>query len=222
MRDPSATAERMRFSWREFFSLLRNRDLIGVLIGFFCFDYYWYFLINWLPSYFVKERHFTILKAGIYTSLPLVVFGICQPLGGWVADWLIRNGSEPTVTRKRIITVAFLSGLAVIPAAHAPNPNIAVAFIMCGCVVGLSAANQIVLLQACTPPKDLGLAVGVYNFVGNLAGIIGPIVTGLAIKWSGGSFTSAFVLAGVMLAASTLSYWCIVGPMRARENSFTA
>jgi len=86
----------------------------------------------------------------------------------------------------------------------------------------LSAANQLVLLQGCTPPKEIGLAVGVYNFVGNMAGIVQPLITGLVIKLSGGSYTLAFVLAAVMLAASTLSYWFVVGPMRERREPVTS
>src|SRR6266545_2770420 len=92
MRDTSAGAERPRLTWGQFAALLRNRDLLGVLLGFFCFDYYWYFLITWLPSYFVDVRRVTILEAGIRASLPFLVFGVCQPLGGWIADRLIRQG----------------------------------------------------------------------------------------------------------------------------------
>ena len=51
-------------------SLLKNRNLIGICIGFFCFDYYWYLLVTWLPDYLVTVRQLTILKAGIYASLP--------------------------------------------------------------------------------------------------------------------------------------------------------
>jgi len=58
--------------------------------------------------------------------------------------------------------------------------------------------------------------VGVYNLVGNIAGIIAPIITGFIIQFSGGSYSSAFVLAAGMLAASTLCYWFIVGPLPAR------
>ncbi len=65
LQDLSLDDERKRFSWRQIGGLLRNRDLVGVLLGFFCFDYYWYFLITWLPSYFVDVRHVTILEAGI-------------------------------------------------------------------------------------------------------------------------------------------------------------
>jgi nitrate/nitrite transporter NarK len=57
----------------------------------------------------------------------------------------------------------------------------------------------------------------VYNFVGNVAGILAPIVTGFVIKLTG-SYTPAFVLAAVMLASSVLSYWFIVGPLTARTE----
>src|ERR1044071_7208369 len=103
MRDTRPGVGRTRWNWREIAGLLRNRDLVGVLIGFFCFDYYWYFLISWLPNYFVKVRGVTILEAGIRASLPFLVFGICQPLGGWIADWLVRRGWEAARARKVII-----------------------------------------------------------------------------------------------------------------------
>ncbi len=215
MRDHhAADSGRPGISWRALPNLLRSRDLWGVLIGFFCFDYFWYFLITWLPSYFVNVRHVTILEAGIRASIPFLVFGVCQPLGGWVADRLIHRGWEPARTRKLIISFAFLSGLLIIPAAYTTNKDVALLLISGGCLVGLSTANQLVLLQGCTPPQGLGLAVGIYNFAGNMAGIVGPLVTGWVIKISGGSYTTAFIVAGVMLAASTLSYWFIVGPMR--------
>ena len=222
MRDPSASIGRTRFSWAEVAALFRSRDLLGVLLGFFCFDYYWYFLITWLPSYFVNVRGVTILEAGIRASLPFLVFGVCQPLGGWIADQLIRRGWEPARARKVIISVAFLSGLLIIPAAFTTSKDVALLLISGGCLVGLSAANQLVLLQGCTPPKKIGLAVGVYNFVGNMAGIVQPLITGQVIKLSGGSYTVAFVLAAVMLAASTLSYWFVVGPMRERREPLTS
>ncbi len=218
MRDTSPGVERPRFTWRQIGSLLRSRDLLGVLLGFFCFDYYWYFLISWLPNYFVKVRGVTILEAGIRASLPFLVFGICQPLGGWVADRLVRRGWGPARARKVIISAAFLSGLLIIPAAYTTSKDVALLLIAGGCLVGLSAANQLLLLQGCTPPKQIGLAVGIYNFVGNMAGIIQPLVTGIVIKLSGGSYTTAFIVAAVMLAASTLSYWFIVGPMQERRE----
>jgi len=201
----------------QFSTLLRNRDYLGVLLGFFCFDYFWYLLLTWLPSYLVNVRHLTILKAGIYASLPFLVFAVCQPSGGWIADRLIRRGWDPARTRKGIISAAFLSGLLIIPAAYASSPGASLLFFMGACLVGLSTANQMVLLQSCTTSDKLGLAVGVYNLVGNIAGILAPIVTGFVVEMTGGSYTPAFLLAAIMLAASQLSYWFITSSKPAQR-----
>jgi ACS family D-galactonate transporter-like MFS transporter len=190
-------------------SLVANRNLVGICLGFFCFDYYWYLLLTWLPDYLVEVRHFDIIKAGFFASLPFVVFGLCQPLGGWIGDRLSRAGWNETRVRKGLITIAFLTGLFLIPAAKASNPYVAIGFIMAGSLVGLSTANQIVILQHCAPQDKIGLWTGVYNFIGNIAGITAPILTGFLIEKTG-SYTSAFVFAAVMVPAGALSYWFIV------------
>ena len=80
--------------------------------------------------------------------------------------------------------------------------------------MGLSTANQLVVLQGCAPSAQVGLWVGNYNFVGNLAGVLAPIMTGLLIQWTG-SYTPAFVLAALMLVAGQLFYWVLVGEAEA-------
>ena len=71
---------------------LLNRNLLGICLGFFCFDYYWYVLVTWLPDYLVTVRHLSIVQAGFYASLAFFTFGIAEPIGGWIADSLIRRG----------------------------------------------------------------------------------------------------------------------------------
>ena len=75
-------------------TLVSNRNLLGICLGFFCFDYYWYFLVNWLPDYLVTARGLTLMTAGIYAALPYFVFGLSEPIGGWIADRLIAAGLE--------------------------------------------------------------------------------------------------------------------------------
>ena len=106
--------------------LLTNRNLIGICLGFFCFDYYWYLFVTWLPDYLVTVRHLTILRAGFFSALPYFVFGASEPLGGWIADRLTAHGWSETRTRKGIVTVAFLCGLLLIPASHVQSANTAV------------------------------------------------------------------------------------------------
>jgi MFS family permease len=210
---PDPSVVRPGFS-RTFRALITNRNLLGICLGFFCFDYYWFFLVSWLPDYLVTVRGLTMMKAGIYAALPYFVFGASEPIGGWLADRLIRAGYSETRARKGIVTFAFLTGLLLIPAARVSTPNGAVALIIAGCLVGLATGNLLVILQSCAPPAEIGLWTGVYNFVGNIAGILSPLITGFLIAKTG-SYTPPFVLAAVLVAVGPLAFWLIVGDLKA-------
>ena len=210
---PDPSVVRPGFS-RTFTALITNRNLLGICLGFFCFDYYWFFLVSWLPDYLVTVRGLTMMKAGIYAALPYFVFGASEPIGGWLADRLIRAGYSETRARKGIVTFAFLTGLLLIPAARLSTPNGEVALIIAGCLVGLATGNLLVILQSCAPPAEIGLWTGVYNFVGNIAGILSPLITGFLIAKTG-SYTPPFVLAAVLVAVGPLAFWLIVGDLKA-------
>ena len=198
---------------RRLLPLLRNRNLIGICLGFFCFDYYWYLLVTWLPNYLVAARHFTILGAGLYATLPFLVFGASEPVGGWIVDRLVRRGWDETRTRKGMVTIAFLTGLLLIPASRVESPMTAVALIAGASLVGLATGNLLVILQCCAPPEDVGLWTGFENFFGNVGGILAPLVTGFLISRTG-SYAPGFALAAITLLTGLLSYWFIVGDLR--------
>jgi MFS transporter, ACS family, D-galactonate transporter len=168
--------------------------------------------VNWLPDYLVTVRHFTILGAGFFSALPFLVFGVSEPVGGWLADRLIRQGWNETRTRKGIVTVAFLTGLLLIPASRVASAHAAVALIAGGSLVGLATGNLLVILQCCAPPSEVGLWTGFENLFGNLAGVLAPIVTGLLIARTG-SYSPGFILAALTLIAGLLCYWFIVGEL---------
>lgn len=198
--------------FRHGLAVATNRNLVGICLGFFCFDYYWYLLVTWLPDYLVTIRHLTLLRAGFYASLPFFVFGICEPIGGWMADALIRRGWDETRTRKGIVTAAFLTGLCLIPAAKVSDVRTAVLLIIGGSLVGLATGNLLVILQCCAPAEEVGVWTGVENFIGNVAGILAPLLTGLLIQRTG-SYTPGFVLAALVLVAGLFAYWFVVGPL---------
>src|SRR5947207_3132591 len=204
--------------WAATLALLTNRNLLGICLGFFCFDYYWYFLVNWLPDYLVTSRGLTILKAGFYAALPYLVFGVSEPIGGWIADRLVGAGWSETRARKGIVTVAFLTGLLLIPAARVNSPGAALALIIGGCLVGLATGNLLVILQSCAPRNEVGLWTGGYNFVGNIAGIVSPLITGYLIEKTG-SYTPPFVLAAALIAVGPLAFWFIVGELKTENRS---
>lgn len=187
-----------------------DRNLLGICLGFFCFDYYWYLLVTWLPDYLVNVRHFTLMQAGIFAALPFLVFGLGEPIGGWIGDRLIHRGWNETRTRKGIVTIAFLTGLLLIPATRVANAHTAIAFLLGACLVGLATGNLLTILQCCAPPEEVGVWTGFENFSGNIAGILAPLLTGFLIARTG-SYSSGFILAALVLVAGLFSYWLIVG-----------
>ena len=195
-----------------------NRNLLGICLGFFCFDYYWYLLVTWLPNYLVTVRHLSILRAGIYAALPFFVFGASEPIGGWLADRLIRFGWNETRTRKGMVTVAFLTGLLLIPAARVETPTAAILLIVGGSLVGLATGNMIVILQACAPHHEVGIWTGFENFAGNVGGILAPLLTGLLIEKTG-SYFPGFVLGALVLVTGLLAYWFVVGELTPPEET---
>jgi len=130
---------------------------------------------------------------------------------------MIAAGWSETNARKGIVTVAFLSGLFLIPAARVNSPNTALLLIIGGCLVGLATGNLLVILQSCAPPDEIGLWTGVYNFVGNIAGILSPIITGVLIARTG-SYAPPFMLAAALIAIGPLAFWFIVGDLTAVES----
>jgi len=196
---------------------LLNRNLIGICLGFFCFDYYWYVLVTWLPDYLVTVRQLNIVQAGFYASLAFFTFGIAEPLGGWIADSLIRRGWNETATRKGIVTVAFAMGIFLVAAMRSVHTGVAIGLLIAASLVGLATGNLLAILQSCAPPEAVGIWTGAENFAGNLAGIVAPLAVGFLIT-SRGSYVPGFQLASIILFAGVLAYWFVVGELKTHSS----
>ena len=62
-------------------------------------------------------------------------------------------------------------------------------------------------------PRASGTWVGVQNAIGNLSGIVGPIITGIVVQRSG--YNSAFILTALVAAIGAI--WWAVGIPRIRQ-----
>jgi ACS family D-galactonate transporter-like MFS transporter len=196
---------------------LLSRNLLGICLGFFCFDYYWYVLVTWLPDYLVTVRQLSIVQAGFYASLAFFTFGIAEPIGGWIADSLIRRGWDETRTRKGIVTVAFAMGIFLIAAVRTAHTGVAIGLLIAASLVGLATGNLLAILQSCAPSDAVGIWTGAENFAGNLAGIIAPLAVGFLIT-SYGSYIPGFQLAPIILLAGALAYWFVVGELKPHDT----
>ena len=82
------------------------------------------------------------------------------------------------------------------------------------CLAGVASAslsmNLYSVAQMFAGPRAAGTWIGVQNAVGNISGIVGPIVTGLLIDRGG--YDNAFYLAAAVAAFGAL--WWVVGVPR--------
>jgi sugar phosphate permease len=51
-------------------TLLRSRNMWAIMCAYFTYVYCLWIFLSWLPSYLVDFRHFTLLKVGLFASLP--------------------------------------------------------------------------------------------------------------------------------------------------------
>jgi MFS transporter, ACS family, D-galactonate transporter len=195
-----------------------NRNLLGASLGFFCFGYYNYLLVTWLPDYLVEVRHLTLLKAGFLAAIPYIVWAVSEVAGGWMSDRVIRQGWNETRVRKGMITVGFATGLMLIPAALVGNLTASIILLAGGSLVGLSSPNILVVFQTCAPHDEVGMWMGFGNFIGNIGGILSPLLTGILISRTG-SYTPGFALAPIILVAGLLAFWFVVGELKPPKSS---
>jgi MFS family permease len=206
-READARPQHAKIPWAEVFT---NRAILGLLVVKFTQDFLQWLFLTWVPSYLVMERHFSIVKMGIYGSLPYATACVTQPFVGMCSDWLIRRGWSMNRARKTVQVILQLLSATVIMVGFVDDPMIAVLFLTISIAAESNAAGHVwVIISEVVPPKMVGSVGGMINSVGSAAGILSPIVTGLVVKLTG-SFRLALTLGGCsILVASVFTIWVV-------------
>jgi MFS family permease len=199
-----------RFTFGSTFGLLRHPTVLGTFLGFFAYDYVWFVFTSWLPGYLRIERHFTPAQIAFHTSAPFVAMSVVIVLSGIATDRLIASGMREIRVRKAFLGIGFAFAAAIVPVGLVHDNGTAMWLVWTSlCGIGLAAPNTWSITQACCTKSLVGTVSGIQNFGGNVAGIIAPWLTG-AIADRTGSFASAFVLCGFILAGGVLAYWLLM------------
>ncbi len=201
---------RRRTAWRR---LLRHPTFWGITSGMFCYSYYWYFCLTWIPSYLVLEYDLSFLKMGTYTALPLLGMAMVSLLSGRVADRMIARGGRAIPVRRNFVCTGFVLGGSGLALLVAPTAEAALVVLFCSLVgLGVTSANFWALTQALAPRSVVGRVVGYQNTISNIAGLCAPILTGYLVGGQG-SFRTAIWIAGLCPFLAALAYGLLI-----REN----
>jgi ACS family glucarate transporter-like MFS transporter len=201
-------------AWRR---MLMNRDVLLIAGSYFCMNYVFYMFGQWLFTYLVEERNFTLLESGWLYAAPFVTGALLAALGGLACDALCKRlgprwGCRLPAMGGLVLVAAFL-----IAGVYAANPYVAVGLLsLC---FGFTQFTEGSFWSASTyvAGPDTSAATGVMNTGGNAAGFLAPLIGWMVdhLGWvstlASGSF---FAIVGAVLWL-----WIRVCPAKATTSS---
>jgi len=195
--------------WR---ALLASRNLHAICAMYFAFGYGLYFYFTWLPTFLIRVLGFSLFAGGLFAALPFLLAGIADLAGGWLTDWLARTHGL-RVARCGLGFAAFLTCAALVFASTVVGAPAAKAVLL-----ALALASADLALGACwAVPLDVavnhaGVVTGFMNTFGNLGGLVGPVVIGVAVdRWH--SWTFPFYVTALVYASGAIA-WLAIDPNR--------
>jgi MFS family permease len=192
--------------------LLRQRKVWGLVLGFASYNYTFYLLLTWMPSYLSSTHRTDLLHSVLYTSVPWLFATFTDILmGGWLVDRLIQSGRDASFVRRTILIGGTVLGLGVIGAAYSRGAVGAIVWISLA-IGGLSAAAPVgwSIPSLIAPRESVGTLGGILNFGNQLSAIAAPIATGYVVQATH-SFFWAFGAAAVFLAIGISGYGFLLG-----------
>jgi len=176
-------------------------------------NYIFYFMLTWLPTYLERARGLTpqemLRAAGVYYLTDATTAGVA----GWVADFWMRRGGSATVVRKGIMGIGNVIAIVATTGLALAGPRTYFSWLLAaGVGVGMMGVGVFAYAQTLAGPVAAGKWTGLQNGVGNLAGLIGPILTGFVVEATG-SFMAAFAITVVVLILGLIAWVFIVGPL---------
>jgi len=207
--DPQIASQATKEAGKEpvpFGRVMASPVVWGTVIATFCYMYFVYFCMTWMPAYFVEQRHLSLSRMGFYTFFSFGGMAVTAALAGWGADWLIRRGGNPITVRKWFTLAGFAIACTELIGAQSSSVTMALVFAVVSLSgLGLATANYWALTQTLVPATAIGRVSGVQNCAASLAGIVAPIVTGW-LKQRTGSYGAPMRAIWVVLALGALSY----------------
>jgi MFS transporter, ACS family, D-galactonate transporter len=202
----------VRFSWSHIRALLRHRQIVGASIGQFGGNSTQVFFVTWFPTYLVTARGMTFIQAGLMTSLPYIAASIGVLAGGFVSDAILNATGSANLARKLPIVSGMLLASAIVIANYVPaDNNAAVILVMSIAFFGQGMTNLGWTVVSDVAPKQLiGLTSGIFNFSANLAGIVTPVVIGIAFQLTG-SFVGPLLYISIVALVGAFAYSVILG-----------
>jgi MFS transporter, ACS family, D-galactonate transporter len=191
--------------------ILRQRSFWGACAGQFTEANLLYFTLLWIPLYLVHEHHLSIRMMTMTASAFYLLDAISAVASGWLADFWIRQGTTPTLVRKSVMVIGHATAAIAMTGCSLAGPHTYFEWLMAaGVGSGVAGSGVFAFSQTLAGPQAAGSWTGLQNGFANLAGIVGPWVTGLVVDKTG-HFQGAFAITAALLLVGGFSWVFGVG-----------
>jgi len=207
-----------KFKWADLKEVLSHRKLWGIYIGQFAVNSTLWFFLTWFPKYLVDYRGLDFIKSGYWASIPYLAAFAGVLCSGFLSDYLIKKGVSTAKARKRPIIIGLLVSVFILGANFVDSPGLII-FFMSLSFFGVGFASITWIFVSSLAPKHLiNITGGVFNFIGQLSGIVVPIAIGFLA--SGGNFAPALIFIAILGLMGACSYIFLVGNVeRIKSNN---
>ncbi|MCQ8240715.1 MFS transporter [Rhizosaccharibacter radicis] len=177
--------------------LLRRPSLWAVGVANFGLDFINFMFLTWYPTYLSARYHLSLKRLGALAMEPYVL-GVVTVLG---AGWLVRRLSSGRMGSARARRLVIAGGLllgtcALFSVPYASNLYLSITAMSLGYAFVMSILGPMWSTPAEVAGRHgAGFVSGFVNFIGNVGGILSPILMGVALQRFA-SFTPAIVIAG--------------------------
>lgn len=217
----SARTKATPVTWADFSLVLSRRKLWGIYLGQFAVNSTMYFFLTWFPSYLKEARHIDLAKLPHANSIPFfgAFLGVC--CSGVLSDYMMKRGISPTTARKAPIIAGLLISTCIIGANFVEDSTWIMVFLTLAFFGNGFSSIAWVMVSSLAPKRLLGLTGGVFNFFGNLAPMLVPLIIGYLIgQHADGTkdYTYALLFVGGVAFMGAMSYIFLVGKVERVEG----
>jgi MFS family permease len=198
-------------------TILRHRSVWCSAFGLFCSNYFWYFLLTWLPPYLETARHFSKSKMAVFGSMAYFAIALSGVCSGRVSDLLIARGGSPTRVRKTFAGLGLTLSTLILPVAVIRDEHLAMALLILTCLCyGMFSSNIYAMTQTMAGKHAAGKWTAFQNGFGNLSGVAAPWFTGFVVQRTG-QYYLAFLVAAAIALLGAFFFVVGVGPIKQVE-----
>jgi MFS transporter, ACS family, D-galactonate transporter len=186
-------------------NLLASPVVWGGFITNFCYSYFAFYCMTWMPAYLVEQRGLSLEKSGLYTFVSFAGIAIVAALAGWASDRIIARGADAVFVRKLFVIAGFVGGTSVLLGAYTPSPGMALFWnVLSLSLLGLATANNLALCKLTLIPKQaVGLNTGLQQVATSLAGGLSASLSGWLLHVGGNYRLPMLAIFAFLLVGAT-------------------